>query len=170
MILETERLALRKMDDEDFKDLCEILQDPVVMEAYEHAFDEVEVRQWLENQKRRYRENGFGLWAVVLKESGKMIGQCGLTWQQVGNNEVLEIGYLLKKAFWHRGYATEAAVACKKYAFEVLGAEQVYSIIRDTNSASEAVAKRNGMLLKGKMIKYYYGINMPHLLYSAVRK
>ena len=170
MILETERLSLREMNDDDFADLCEMLQDPVVMTAYEHAFEDEETRQWLENQKRRYREDGFGFWAVLLKETGEMIGQCGLTRQCVGENCVLEIGYLLKKDFWHEGYATEAATACKQYAFEVLEAEEVFSIIRDTNTASQAVAKRNGMTLKGEILKHYYEMDMPHLLYSAVRK
>lgn len=170
MILETDRLGLREMTNDDFKDLCEILQDPVVMTAYEHAFEDDEVRQWLENQKKRYRENGFGLWAAVLKETGEMIGQCGLTWQEAGPRRVLEIGYLFKRAFWHNGYATEAAVACKKYALEVLGAAEVYSIIRDMNTASQAVAKRNGMTIKGKIIKHYYGMEMPHWLYSVAKK
>lgn len=170
MILETERLSFREMNDGDFADLCQMLQDPVVMTAYEHAFEDEEARRWLENQKRRYREDGFGLWAVLLKETGEMIGQCGLTWQYVGENSVLEIGYLFKKDFWHKGYATEAATVCKQYAFEVLDIEEVYSIIRDTNIASQAVAKRNGMTLKGKIVKHYYEMDMPHLLYSAVRK
>ena len=170
MILKTKRLSLREMSDYDFKDLCEMLQDPVVMTAYEHAFEDEEVRQWLENQKRRYIEDGFGLWAVLLKETGEMIGQCGLTWQNVGEEKVLEVGYLFKKAFWHKGYAIEAAKACKQYAFEILGAKEVYSIIRDTNIASQAVAKRNGMTLKGEIVKHYYEMDMPHLLYSAVRK
>ena len=69
MILETERLSLREMNDDDFADLCEMLQDPVVMTAYEHAFEDEETRQWLENQKRRYREDGFGLWACLLYTS-----------------------------------------------------------------------------------------------------
>lgn len=170
MILETERLSLREMNDGDFEDLCQMLQDPVVMTAYEHAFEDEEARRWLENQKRRYREDGFGLWAVLLKETGEMIGQCGLIWQCVGENSVLEIGYLFKKDFWHKGYATEAATVCKQYAFEVLDIDEVYSIIRDTNIASQAVAKRNGMTLKGKIVKHYYEMDMPHLLYSAVRK
>lgn len=170
MILETERLSFREMNDGDFADLCQMLQDPVVMTAYEHAFEDEEARRWLENQKRRYREDGFGLWAVLLKETGEMIGQCGLTWQYVGENSVLEIGYLFKKDFWHKGYATEAATVCKQYAFEVLDIEEVYSIVRDTNIASQAVAKRNGMTLKGKIVKRYYEMDMPHLLYSAVRK
>ncbi|MGI6665548.1 MAG: GNAT family N-acetyltransferase [Christensenellaceae bacterium] len=167
MILETERLYLREMDDGDYDALARILQDEEVMYAYEHAFSEAETRNWLENQKKRYKEYGFGLWAVVLKETGEMIGQCGLSMQEYNDAQVLEIGYLFQKAFWHKGYAAEAAIACKHYAFEKLGAAEVYSIIRDTNIASQNVAKRNGMTIKDMFVKHYYGMDMPHYLFSV---
>ena len=81
MILETERLCLREMDEGDFPALCRILQDEETMYAYEGAFSDEEARQWLDRQIARYRAWGFGLWAVVLKETDEMIGQCGLTVQ-----------------------------------------------------------------------------------------
>lgn len=166
MILETERLYLREMNQEDFPSLCKILQDKDVMYAYEHAFDDDEAQGWLDKQIMRYRQYGFGLWAVILKETGEMIGQCGLTMQDCNNKQVLEVGYLFQKAFWHKGYASEAAIACKKYAFEVLHADEVFSIIRDTNIASQNVAKRNGMTVTDRFIKHYYGVDMPHLVFS----
>ena len=113
MILETSRLYLREMTQADYTDLCRILQDEEVMYAYEHAFDHNEVQQWLDKQVQRYQEYGFGLWAVILKNSGKMIGQCGLTLQAYNDRQVLEIGYLFQKAYWHMGYALEAAQGCK---------------------------------------------------------
>ena len=81
--------------------------------------------QWLDRQIARYRAWGFGLWAVVLKETDEMIGQCGLTVQPWKDTEVLEIGYLFERRHWHKGYATEAARACKEYAFSVLKASFV---------------------------------------------
>ena len=113
MILETDRLYLRKMTQEDYSALCRMLQDPDVMYAYEHAFSDEEAHQWLHKQLARYEEYGFGLWAVILKETGEMIGQCGLTMQDWNGREVLEVGYLFCKDFWHKGYAIEAAAACK---------------------------------------------------------
>lgn len=169
MILETERLILREMTQEDFPALCKMLQDAEVMYAYEHAFGDEEAQDWLDNQIRRYREDGFGLWAVVLKENGEMIGQCGLTMQDAGGTQVVEVGYLFQKAFWHRGYAAEAASACRDYAFEKLETGEVYSIIRDTNTASQNVAKRNGLSVRGTIVKHYYGMDMPHLLYTVTR-
>lgn len=170
MILETERLILRQMNPKDYDSLCIILQDDVTMLYYEGAFSSYEVQEWLEKQMTRYEKWGFGLWAVILKETGEMIGQCGLTMQPWKNLEVLEIGYLFARNYWHFGYATEAAKACKKYAFEVLKAEEVCSIIRDTNIASQRVAIRNGMVLLDSWTKEYRGICMPHYRYVCKKE
>lgn len=167
--LETKRLYLREMTRDDFAALCRILKDPEVMYAYEHAFSDEEVWQWLERQLGRYEEYGhlFGLWAVVLKETGEMIGQCGITMQEYHGGQVPEIGYLLQRAYWHQGYATEAALACKAYGFGQLKMKELYSIIRDNNAASQRVAQRNGMVVKDQFVKHYYGIDMPHLVFSV---
>lgn len=82
---------------------------------------------------------------------------------------MLEVGYLFRMEFWHHGYALEAAAACRDYAFEKLGAEAVYSIIRENNGPSRAVAERNGMTVCGSIVKHYYGLDMPHLLYRISR-
>lgn len=169
MILKTERLYLREMGLSDLEALRRILQDEETMYAYEGAFSDEEVSEWLERQISRYQKWGFGLWAVVLKKTDEMIGQCGLTMQPWKGREVLEIGYLFARSHWHKGYATEAAKACKRYAFEVLKAEEVCSIIRDTNAASQRVAMRNGMTVADSWIKYYRGVKMPHDRYLVRR-
>ena len=84
-ILETDRLILREMTDRDFPALCRMLQDRSVMYAYEHAFSDQEAWEWLRRQQARYRKDGFGLWAAVERTSGEMVGQCGLTWQGLGD-------------------------------------------------------------------------------------
>lgn len=167
VILETERLLLRKLVQEDYGALCKILQDEEVMYAYEHAFSYEEVHEWLDRQLMRYESDGIGLWAVLLKDTGGLIGQCGLTMQDIPDRRVVEVGYLFQKAYWHKGYATEAAVACKNYAFDTLGADEVFSIIRDNNTASQAVARRNGMQVCGQFTKHYYGVDMPHLVFCV---
>ena len=70
-ILETRRLYLRRLTQEDFDALCRTLQDPEAMYAYEHAFPTKRVQQWLDRQLDRYRQYGFGLWAVIEKTSGR---------------------------------------------------------------------------------------------------
>ncbi len=168
MILETERLYLRQLTESDFGSLCKILRDEETMYAYNGAFSVSEVQNWLDKQLARYEEYGFGLWAAVLKETDGVIGQCGLTMQDWNGREVLEVGYLFQKEYWHKGYAAEAAKACKEYAFSRLGADEVCSIVRDTNTASQNVALRNGMTKQDEiMVKHYRGVDMPHYLYSV---
>lgn len=170
-ILETERLYLREMEQSDYDSLCKIMQDEGTMYAYNGAYNDAEVQEWLDKQLTRYKEYGFGLWAVILKETEEMIGQCGLTMQEWNNRKILEIGYLFQRAYWHNGYATEAAKACKEYAFSQLGAEEVCSIIRDTNTASQNVALRNGMTKSDEiMVKHFRGVDMPHYLYTVKNK
>ena len=166
---ETPRLSMRELRQSDFSDLCKILQDDETMYAYEGAFSDSEAHEWLDRQIARYQMWGFGAWAVILKETGEWIGQCGLTMQPWKGSEVLEVGYLFRRTHWHRGYATEAAIACKEYAFNVLGAEEVCSIIRDTNTPSKNVALRNGMTPVDTVVKHYRGVDMPHTRY-VVRK
>lgn len=169
MILETERLYLREMNQNDFGDLAEILQNPRVMYAYEHDFSDDDVQIWLDRQINRYKKFGFGLWAVIIKTTNEMIGQAGLTIQPYKNTEVLEIGYLLKENFWHCGYAKEAAWGCKKYAFEHLKRNKVYSVIKADNISSIKVAESIGMSREDEFITQYYNGDTLHFLYSAHR-
>lgn len=164
--METERLSFRELTREDFEDLCEILQDPETMTAYEHAFSDGEVWEWLGRQQGRYCRHGFGLWAVIDKLTGDFVGQVGLTIQPTPHGPELEIGYLLKRRFWHLGYATMAGEACLAYAFEKLKAPRVACIIRDSNWPSRRVAERLGMAPGETFVKHYHGVDMPHVIYS----
>lgn len=168
-IPKTQRLYMREMEQDDFDALSRILQDEETMYAYNGAFGDEETQEWLDRQISRYRRYGFGLWALVLKENGEMIGQCGVTMQPWKDKEVIEVGYLLRRDCWHKGFATEAARACKEYAFDILNADEVCSIIRDTNTASQRVAKRNGMKITDEWTKHYRGVDMPHYLFSVRR-
>lgn len=169
MQLETLRLRLREMTDVDLPQLRAILQDEQTMTAYNGAFDEAMTRDWLQRMLDRYREDGFGLWAVELRETGEMIGQCGLTRQRILDTDVVEVGYLFNRAHWHRGYATEAALACVDHAFAQLGVDRVWAQVRDTNLASMNVAIRLGMTVRGRFEKHYRGVDMPHLAFARDR-
>ncbi len=144
-ILRTERLLLRELTLADTGDLCEIMQDPQAMTAYERTYDTPQVEEWIRRNMARYRQDGAGLWAVVRRQDGVLLGQCGLVYQQVEGLAFWEVGYLFKRRFWHQGYATEAARACRDYAFSTLGAPAVYSIVKHNNLPSQRVAQRNGM-------------------------
>lgn len=166
-IIETSRLILRELEEADFSSLRHMLQDEEVMYAYEGAFTDDMVKAWYDRQLTRYAETGYGLWSLVEKETGRWIGQCGLTLQDFNGVEVLEVGYLLCKEYWGNGYATEAARACMDYAFGHLGVKEVYSIIRDDNIASQRVAERNGLKKVGILTKYYRDVFIPHNVYAV---
>ncbi len=165
MIISTERLDLREMTLDDYADIADILQDKQAMYAYEHAFSDEEVRGWLDRQLQRYREHGFGLWAVIERGSGELVGQCGLTMQETGAGQEVEIGYLFKRKHWHKGFATEAAAGCMDYAFNMLKLYRVVCIIRDNNGPSRRVAERLEMRINGQFVKHYYNMDMPHVIY-----
>ena len=146
MILETERLILREMDQNDYDALYAVLADSDIMEHYPYTFDEARVRNWITRNMERYQKDGFGLWAVVLKETGEMIGDCGITMQKIHGHLLPEIGYHIRKDQQRRGYASEAAAACIRYAFENYDFPAVYSYMKHTNISSQRTAMKNGMV------------------------
>jgi RimJ/RimL family protein N-acetyltransferase len=166
IILETERLYLREFAEKDLPDLSKILQNEKVMYAWEHAFTDDEVTEWYNRQIEKYDKCGLGYWAVIEKSSNKIIGQCGLLMVEINGENCLEIGYLFDNQYWHKGFATEAAAACKNYAFEKLKVETVFSTIRPGNIASQKVAERIGMKIEKEIIKRYYNKEILHYLYS----
>ena len=167
IVIKAERLILREMTLADLPATWDIVCDEQTMYAWNGAWSEEENREAIEKQIRGYRDDGFGRWAVVLKDTGAVIGICGLQYCDADHYRVLEIGYMFNRAYWHNGYATEAAIACKKYAFDVLGFDEVFSLVRDTNIASMNVAIRNEMLIRRRYIKNYKGEEMPHYVFSA---
>ena len=96
MVLETKRLVLREMNEQDYDALYKVLADSDIMQHYPYTFDEKRVRGWIEKNRERYQIFGFGLWAVCLKETGEMIGDCGLTMQFIGGQIKPEIGYHIR--------------------------------------------------------------------------
>ena len=147
MRLETERLCLREMAPDDFDELYTVLADSDIMQHYPYTFDEARVRNWINKNRERYRVFGFGLWAVCLKTTGEMIGDCGLTMQNIGGTILPEIGYHIAKAYQNRGYAKEAARAVRDWTFANTTFGVVYSYMKKANVPSSAVARANGMTL-----------------------
>ena len=145
IILETDRLFLREMNMDDLTALYRVLADPAIMQNYPYSFDEQRVRDWIERNMNRYRENGFGLWAVCLKDTGEMIGDCGLTLQKIEDEMLPEIGYHIRADQQHKGYAKEAASAVRDWAFSNTNYPALYSYCKYTNVASYKTAESIGM-------------------------
>ncbi len=144
-ILETERLYLREMTMDDFESLYNVLADTNIMQHYPYVFDDARVQSWIERNMKRYETDGFGLWAVCLKSTGEMIGDCGLTLQNIDGQMLPEIGYHIRADQQKKGYAKEAALAVRDWAFQNTEHPALYSYCKYTNVGSYKTAEAIGM-------------------------
>jgi [ribosomal protein S5]-alanine N-acetyltransferase len=165
VILETPRLRLREFVPQDVDTLLAVLGDPVAMQYYPAAFDRRGVEEWIERNRSRYESDGYGLWAMLLKNSGELIGDCGCFLRDVAGRDEIEIGYHVRRDLWGNGYATEAAQACMQYAFTKLGVDCVISLIRPENVQSIRVAEKNGLTCE----KIIFWRGYDHCIYAKQR-
>jgi ribosomal-protein-alanine N-acetyltransferase len=166
LVLETERLRLRRFRSEDVDAVFAIIGDDVAMQYYPKTFGHADAEQWVKRNLRRYVEQGCGFYAITLKGADEMIGDCGIIRQEIDGEVELEVGYHLRRDHWGHGYATEAAKGCMGLAFYTLGTEKVISLIRPENVRSRRVAERNGMKIERQIIHW----ELPHLVYAMRRE
>jgi RimJ/RimL family protein N-acetyltransferase len=165
VILKTPRLHIRELTANDLDFVAGMLADPEVMRYYPKCLDRTESLAWIERQQMRYTRDGHGLWLVLDRDTGEPVGQVGLVMHELKGMPrpaYPEVGYLLHRPFWHRGFATEAAGAVRDDAFESRGYDMVISLIRPANEPSQAVARRIGMSVIGET--EFAG--MPHLVFG----
>ncbi len=151
-VLQTSQLNLREMSLDDLDFVTEMLADPEVMRFYPKCYTRDESRKWIKRQLQRYDQWGYGLWLVEEKASQRPVGQVGLVAQTIDGIAETEIGYMMHRSFWRRGWATEAAAGCRDYAFEVLDREHVISLIRSVNIPSRGVARKIGMAWNQRVV------------------
>lgn len=149
LILETSRLSLRELVPGDLDFVAEMLGDPEVMRYYPKTYDRGEAQGCMGHQIEKYRCDGYGLWRVSLRDSPAPVGLVGLVRQEVDGATFHEIGYLIHWHHWRRGYATEAALGVRRFAFEVARLPHVVSLVRPENVPSVAVARKLGMTPEG---------------------
>ena len=167
MVLETERLILRRYTPADFAGLYEILSDPETMAHYPKPYDEARVWRWINWSLDNYEKYGFGLWAMELKATGEFIGDCGLTMQNIDGEVLPEIGYHIHKNHWRRGYASEAARAVRDWAFTNRDFDRLYSYMTEGNIASWSTAAAAGL----KWVKSYHDpVDGTLLVYTISRE
>jgi RimJ/RimL family protein N-acetyltransferase len=149
----------------DLDALYMIFTDPRVMASFGgELFTPVQMQGWLRRNLQHQEQYGYGLFSVILKESGLLIGDCGLEQVDVDGEQAAELGYDFRSDYWNHGYATEAAIAVRDYAFNSLGLSRLISLIRVGNLASKRVAEKVGMALLEEMTRYdirYWKYGMP---------
>jgi len=189
-ILQTSRLLLREFLAEDADALARALSDRETMRYYPAPYDRAGVEQWIARNCERYKSDGVGLWAMLLKSGSggtdlasladhsavgpqavasapslELIGDCGIIRQEIEGEALYEIGYHLQRDFWGQGLASEAAIACREWGFVHLKVDRLISLIRPENSPSRRVAERNGMT----MWKEINRRGLKHVVYSIER-
>ena len=159
----TQRLAFREMTADDLDAMADLLGDPEVMAFYPRPKSRAEALGWIEWNRRLYRERGFGLWVIELRETGALVGDCGLTPQEVDGMPEIEVGYHVRRSLQGRGYATEAAAASRDHARDVLGLGRLIAIVDPRNVPSQRVAEKIGLGLEketdwaGKRVRIHAG-------------
>jgi RimJ/RimL family protein N-acetyltransferase len=136
------------MADADLDDLAALVGDEEVMRFYPKPLTRGEARDWIDRNQRRYRDHGFGLWTISLRDGGQFVGDCGLTLQHVNGADELEVGYHVRPAMQGQGYATEAAAAARDFARDVLEAGRLIAIINPLNAQSRRVAEKIGLTVE----------------------
>ncbi|MBI4516708.1 MAG: GNAT family N-acetyltransferase [Deltaproteobacteria bacterium] len=165
VVLTTRRLLLREMDLDGLDFVAVMLADPEVMRFYPKCYSRPEAEIWLRRQLQRYAEHGHGLWLVLDQASGVPLGQVGLTVQHLDGVDEPEVGYLIHRPFWRQGFATEAAIATRDYAFDALARPRVISLVRPENVPSQGVARKMGMAV----VKRTVHAALVHLVFAVER-
>lgn len=163
---ETERLILREMTYSDLDALSLVLCDQENMKYFDEIYDEKKVKRWIERSIRSYRVFGFGFWAVCLKDTGEMIGDCGVTMQNINGSICPEIGYHLRADQHKRGYIKEAAIAVRDWIFEHTTFNTVFSYMTKSNVPSQKVAASYGC----KKVEEYNENGKDLVVYAMTRE
>lgn len=131
---------------EDTEQLLGIFSDPVLMAGFgTEPFDRTRMEQWVERNLSHQARHGYGLYSVILRSGGRLIGDCGLERMELAGESIVELGYDIRRDCWGWGYATEAATAVRDEAVARLGITRLVSLIRAGNVASRRVAEKIGM-------------------------
>lgn len=159
----SERLLLRPFARSDAPAAHEVYRDELVMRwvgtgAVTRPEQTAAMLSGYIEHQRRY---GFSFWAVILRDSGELLGDAGL----YRRGDRVELGYTLGRDHWGRGYGTEAARACVDAAFEKLGIGQLEALVRPENVASVAVLEKLGFAAHDRVFMH----GAPHVRFLRDR-
>ncbi|WP_077928242.1 GNAT family N-acetyltransferase [Wohlfahrtiimonas populi] len=146
--LSTDRLIMREWRDSDLPSLYQMVSDPDVMEFFPSVLSEPEAQDFLKAIQDRMNQHGWGMWACELKSTQEVIGFVGLNIPKDDFyfNPCVEIGWRLRKEFWHQGLAQEAAREALKFGFTELNLDKIVVFTTVTNLPSQALMTRLNMV------------------------
>jgi RimJ/RimL family protein N-acetyltransferase len=145
--IRTDRLLMRRWRDSDREPFAELNGDPQTMVYFPSLLDRAGSDALVDRIEAGFDEHGFGLWALEVTETGQFIGFTGLSPMRpdVPGAGGMEIGWRLDRRAWHHGYATEAARAALRVAFDGAGLTEIWSMTAVLNEPSQAVMRRLGL-------------------------
>jgi ribosomal-protein-alanine N-acetyltransferase len=164
-VIETSRLTLRLMNENDLDDMLKIFTDKNVLKSFGlQSFSREQMKKWVDRNLNHQDKYGYGLFSVILKSNQELIGDCGLEHTEFEGKPCVEIGYDFLSKYWNQGYATEAAKAVRDYAIEALNidSKSICSFIRKNNKASHRVSEKIGM----RKVKEYKAYDIDYCLYA----
>ncbi len=168
-MIETDRLTLRLMKENDIYDMLKIFTDANVTKSFNMPpFNSTQMKAWINRNLDHQNKYGYGLFSVILKFNQELIGDCGLEHSTFEDKPCVEIGYDFLSKYWNKGYATEATKAVREYAIEKLNIDSmsICSFIRKNNIASQRVSEKVGMY----RIKEYAVNDIDYYLYAFSRE
>ena len=156
--LQTERLILRPFVIDDTKALFNIVQEPNIFQYFptRKAWSLERTDRYINYQIEHWQRHNYGHWAVTVKESGQLMGWCGLEFLPETNET--EVGYLLSNTFWGNGFATEAATASVEFGRNELSLQEIIGLTDPQNRASQRVLEKSGFAFTRK--QFYFGMEM----------
>lgn len=156
-VIETERLVLREVTNEDASDMLAYLSDSDVvkhmgLEPFQSVEDALDEIKWYKS----IYEDGTGMrWVLSLKSTGKVIGSCGFLNRHPKHMRA-EIGFELSKDFWGKGFASEALEAVVAYGYDELNLERIEALIEPDNLPSQKRVEKHGFMREGLLRHYEY--------------
>lgn len=144
-MIETQRLILRPFERTDVDAMYRILSDPITMTFWPTPLSLEASQAWVERQLQSYQEHGFGRLVMLVKQSGALIGDCGIVRSPIDGTLENDLGYIIFHEFWNQGYASEAAEAIKQHALDTLRLDRICANMPADHLASRRVAEKIGM-------------------------
>lgn len=170
-IIETDRLILRKINQNDYKEMKSILQNKdLMLIGWGKTYSDDEVQTWINKIMEQYKKYGYSYYIAIDKNSNNVIGIMGIIPVNIKDTDYIEIAYILKQEYWGNGYATEGIEACISYAFSTLNADKIIAQVIPENKSSINVLERLGMKFIDEYVRDYGDKKSLHLIYELTKK